>query len=161
MSLLTPALVRALRATAFRGISMSACKTRLQRLDTLLTLLPAGVIPRSYDRLIDLSTKMLQGGNKLSEGLTRMLSCTTRFPDGLYSEQCSCFSESVVPCGARVSTSLYSTKEKTLQLFSHWPRDKDKKLETRSRWRNRRSGTAPCSSRISLLAPFLTDAAVM
>jgi hypothetical protein len=105
MSLLTPALVRAPRATAIRGISMSACKTRPRRLDTLPTVLPAGVIPRSYDRMIDVSTKTLRGGGKLSEGLTRMLSRTTRFPDGLYSEPCSCFSESVVPCGARVSTS--------------------------------------------------------
>jgi hypothetical protein len=105
MSLLTPTLVRAPRATAIRGISMSVCKTRPRQLDTLPTVLPAGVIPRSYDRMIDVSTKMLRGGGKLSEGLIRMLSRTTRFPDGLYSEPCSCFSEIVVPCGARVSTS--------------------------------------------------------
>jgi hypothetical protein len=54
---------------------------------------------------------------------------------------------------------LYSTKEKTLRLFSDWSRDKDKKLETRSRWRDRRSGAVYCSSRVSLLPPFLTNAA--
>jgi hypothetical protein len=88
---------------------MSTCKTRLRRLDMLPTLLPAGVIPRSYGRLIHVSTKMLQGGGKLSEGLTRMLLRTTGFPDGLYSEPCSCFSESVVTCGAQVITSLCLT----------------------------------------------------
>jgi hypothetical protein len=52
-----------------------------------------------------LSTKRLRAGNKLPEGLTRMPSGCIRFIDGLCSEPCSRFSESVVPCGARVFTS--------------------------------------------------------